>query len=49
MKSLILTFYREHAYIPNGMANSENPYNGMMNYSAGLPANATNRMTRDEF
>jgi len=40
----------KHAYIPNGMANSENPYNGMVTYSTGLPANSTNRITRpDEF
>ena len=40
----------KHAYIPNGMANSENPYNGTVTYSTGLPANSTNRITRpDEF
>ena len=32
----------KHAYIPNGMANSENPYNGMISYSSGLVANTTN-------
>ena len=41
----------KHAYIPNGMANSENPYTGMMSYSSGLPANASNRLHHppDEF